>query len=101
MEEGKEITQRISEALKEFEKKSEANINGVQVSPIAYNEAPRMVRLVIKFSGGMIKDQKQAEYFLLGFVAMAIIVSFLLFSRNNKGSSPVDERLINSAMQLR
>jgi hypothetical protein len=40
---------------------------------------PKIVQWVIKYSGGTIKDEKQANYFLIGFVAMAIIVSLFLF----------------------
>ena len=37
---------------------------------------PKIVEWVIKYSGGAIKDEKQANYVLIGFVAVAIIVSF-------------------------
>lgn len=51
-----------------------------------YNETstPKMVQLVMKWSGGAIKEQKQAEYILFGFVLLAIGVSlFLFFSSGN------------------
>ena len=42
--------------------------------------APKIVQWVIKYSGGYVKDEKQASYVLIGFVAVAIIVSlFLIF----------------------
>lgn len=70
----------IDQALKEFEAKSKAEetqkVSEVSKTP----DVPKMVRLVMKLSGGAIKEQKQAEYVLLGFVALAIIVSlFLVF----------------------
>lgn len=34
---------------------------------------------MIKYSGGLVKDEKQANYVLLGFVALAIIISLFLF----------------------
>ncbi|NCS68189.1 hypothetical protein GW777_07500 [Candidatus Peregrinibacteria bacterium] len=41
---------------------------------------PKIVQWVIKYSGGLIKDEKQANYVLIGFVVLAIIVSlFLIF----------------------
>src|SRR3989338_3274200 len=40
---------------------------------------PKIVELVIKYSGGAIKDEKQANYVLIGFVVIAIIVSLFLF----------------------
>ncbi|MBU3969062.1 hypothetical protein KJ991_02525 [Patescibacteria group bacterium] len=53
----------------------------------------KVVRWVMKYSGGLIKDEKQASYVLIGFVALAIIVSlFLLFG----GSSLYNEKIIPS-----
>lgn len=41
---------------------------------------PKIVQWVMKISGGAIKEQKQAEYVLFGFVIVALIVSlFLVF----------------------
>jgi len=43
---------------------------------------PKIVEWVIKYSGGAIRDQKQAEYVLLGFVIVAIGISlFLVFKQ--------------------
>ncbi|MGB2580107.1 MAG: hypothetical protein WBC83_00225 [Minisyncoccia bacterium] len=47
-----------------------------------------LVRLVIKYSGGFIKDKKQANYVLLGFAVLAIIISLLLFSGVNIKKGP-------------
>ena len=38
------------------------------------NETPMLVMWAIKFSGGLIKNEKQAVYILLGFVALSIII---------------------------
>ncbi|MSU45517.1 MAG: hypothetical protein EXS47_02740 [Candidatus Zambryskibacteria bacterium] len=47
---------------------------------------PKIVQLVIKYSGGYVKDEKQASYVLIGFVAVAIVVSiFLFFSTGTSG----------------
>lgn len=46
-----------------------------------YPETPKIIQWVIKYSGGYIKDEKQASYAVLGFVAVAIVISlFLIFS---------------------
>ena len=37
-----------------------------------------MIQLVIKYSGGFIKDETQANYALIGIVVLAIVVSLLL-----------------------
>ena len=51
-------------------------------------QTPKIVGWVIKYSGGYIKDERQANYVLIGFVVLAIGVSlFLIFggsSSNNK-----------------
>ncbi|MEX0931065.1 MAG: hypothetical protein WDZ68_02095, partial [Candidatus Paceibacterota bacterium] len=43
------------------------------------SQTPKVVRWVITYSAGYIKDEKQASYAILGFVALAIIVSLFLF----------------------
>lgn len=43
-------------------------------------ETPKIIRIVINHSGGLIKNKKQASYVLVGFAVFAIVVSvFLLF----------------------
>jgi len=50
---------------------------------------PKVIQWVIKYSGGLIKDEKQASYVLIGFVAVAIIVAlFLVFGGGSKSESP-------------
>ena len=42
---------------------------------------PKTVQWVMKYSGGYIKDEKQANYVLIGLVTLVIIISlFLIFS---------------------
>jgi len=40
---------------------------------------PKIVQWIIKYSGGYIKDENQANYVLIGFVVLAIVISLLLF----------------------
>ena len=49
---------------------------------------PKIVEWVIKYSGGAIKDEKQANYVLIGFVAVAIIASLFLFFGGGSQDSP-------------
>ena len=44
-----------------------------------YSDTPKIIQLVMKYSGGLVKDEKQANYVLIGFVVVAIIVSLFLF----------------------
>ena len=58
-----------------------------------YSDTPRIIQLVMKYSGGYIKDEKQANYFLVGFVVVAIMVSlFLLFGFHTKTPKAVRYR---------
>lgn len=53
---------------------------------------PKIVRLVIKYSGGLIKDENQANYFLIGFVVLAVVISiFLSFHGSSSKQASPDE----------
>jgi len=42
---------------------------------------PKIIQWVIKYSGGLVRNKKQAQYVIFGFVVLAIIISlFLIFS---------------------
>lgn len=48
---------------------------------------PKVVQLVIKYSGGLIKDEKQANYFLIGFVVVAIVIIFVFLFSGGSGKA--------------
>ncbi|HEY4488330.1 MAG TPA: hypothetical protein VJB97_02340 [Candidatus Paceibacterota bacterium] len=50
--------------------------------------APKIVELVIKYSGGTVKDEKQANYVLIGFVAVTIVIMTVLLFSGGSGSKP-------------
>ncbi len=51
-------------------------------------QTPKIIRWVIKYSGGLIKDEKQANYVFIGFFALAIVISlFLVFGGMNNNRS--------------
>ncbi|MBU6431576.1 MAG: hypothetical protein KGJ58_04585, partial [Patescibacteria group bacterium] len=51
---------------------------------------PKIIQWVIKYSGGYVKDKKQASFVLLGFAVVAIIVSlFLIFGGGKTQVIPV------------
>jgi len=39
----------------------------------------KMADFIVKYSGGLIKDENQASYVILAFVVVAIIISIFLF----------------------
>jgi len=58
-------------------------------APHYYPGTPKMIQWVIKYSGGFIKDEKQASYVLIGLVAVAVvIVLFLVFSGGSGQPTP-------------
>ncbi len=69
----------INQALKDFEAKSKVE-EAQKIPEVSKNsDVPKMVELVMKWSGGAIKEQKTAEYVLFGFVVLMFAVSFYLF----------------------
>ncbi len=74
----------IDKALKEFEAKSGGSSVSVELPKVEQasqgydSDVPAMVRLVMKWSGGTV-NEKQAQYVLLGIVALMLGVSFYLF----------------------
>lgn len=46
-------------------------------------ETSKIIGWVISSSGGLIKDKKQANYVLVGFVVVAVAVSLFLIFGNN------------------
>ncbi|MFA5778274.1 MAG: hypothetical protein WC870_02175 [Candidatus Paceibacterota bacterium] len=81
--------EEIKKALEEFEVKSSAE--QIKKAPVDNKtpDAPKMVGWVMKWSG--VKEERQAEYILLGFVIIMIAVSLYLFFGKN---------LINSSSQV-
>lgn len=62
------------------------------------SQTPKVIQWVIKYSGGYIKDEKQASYAILGFVVLAIVVViFFLFSDGGskaKFEAPPGQKII-------
>jgi len=63
-----------------------------------YSNTPKIIQLTMKYSGGYIKNEKQASYVLIGFVAVAIIITLFLFfgSGGNKAEfkAPLGQKII-------
>ena len=60
---------------------------------------PKIVEWVIRYSGGAVKDERQANYFLIGFVALTIVVSlFLFFGGGRTSSNPEDIKILPAVL---
>ncbi|MCX6731494.1 MAG: hypothetical protein NTX55_00690 [Candidatus Parcubacteria bacterium] len=58
----------------------------------------KLAEVLVKYSGGLIKDEQQASYVILVFVIVAIIVSlFLFFNAIRSPSPPSADKIIKVA----
>ena len=78
----------INQALREFVVQSRTEQVNRTVIADKDSKSPLMVRLVIKLSGGLIKEQQQAELVLLSFMVVAIVISLILFFNVGRSPSP-------------
>jgi len=61
----------------------------IRVEQPSYAETPKIIRWTMKLSGGLIKNKNQAQYALLGFAVVTIIVSLFLFFSISSSSKPL------------
>jgi len=58
---------------------------------------PGLAGLIMKLSGGLLKDQRQTSYVMFGFVAIAVIVSlFLIFDVGEERISPEEQLFLDT-----
>lgn len=74
--------------------------NEYRVPHSYYPETPKIVQWVIKYSGGYVKDEKQASYVLLGFVAVAVVVSLVLILSGGKDDSAIIQKKFQDKIQF-
>lgn len=87
----------IEKALEEFKIKS---VQEELLKP-KINQTPKgskMVEWLVK--QGITKDEKQAEYVLLGFVIIAIIISFYLFFGGKHTQQKPSDALLEQMKQI-
>ena len=62
--------------------------------PSPYPFQPKIIQWIIKYSGGLIKNPKQAYFILFGFALLAILISLILvFGRERHTPPPLEEHL--------
>ncbi len=76
------------EILEQYQKQSPETPYQQPSRSVFSPETPAMIQWVMKYSGGLIKDEKQASYVLIGFVAVAIVVSLFLIFGGNRVPAP-------------
>lgn len=53
------------------------------------NGAPRLAELIIKYSGGMIKNEQSAIRVLLVLVTLSVLISFFLLTTSGEPVVPI------------
>lgn len=104
----------LEEALKKFEHEQDGKSAPPQSSDVVDvlrshrpqishdSETPKIIQWTIRYSGGMIKDERQAEYVLLALVVIMFGLSFYFFFGGNIGkkASPPPDYINPSGMIL-
>lgn len=55
-----------------------------EAMPLYRSGTPKIIQWIIKYSGGLIKDEKQANHILIGFIIVAVIISLFIFFNNGE-----------------
>jgi len=60
----------------------------------------KLAGLIVRYSGGLIKDETQASYVILGLVVVAIIISLFLFFGGSKTPENIPAKYIDKPQFL-
>jgi hypothetical protein len=74
----------IRDALKAFNQSSVADQQRRNLQSAPTSNTPNMVQVVIKYSGGLIKNEEQADYLVFVLAFLSLIVSFHLFFKSGQ-----------------
>lgn len=72
--------EEIQDALRQFQESPYSALQA-EKPKVLEPEIPAMVRLVMKLSGGAIKERRQAEYVLLAIISLLILLSLLILTQ--------------------
>jgi len=76
---GIDLSRKLRELTQEFQNERWSP------NPYISSTTPKIIRWLIKYSGGLIKNERQATYLLLGFIVFIVVISlFLIFSRGGE-----------------
>ena len=67
-------------------------------SQLPDSNQPYFIRLLLQY--GIVKDQRQAEYVLIGFCVIAVFLSFVIWITFNSSPHYTPQNTNNSAYQL-
>jgi len=78
-----------------------AELQGYQVEPDYSAGTPKIVQWVMKYSGGYVKDERQAGYVLIAIVALASVLFFCSFSREVRENLALKKKLFWTIREAR
>lgn len=78
----------LSGMLSGYSKKAEQFQSWQQRTNLASQKSSTTARLLIKYSGGLIRNERQARYALLILATLIFIVSLILFLKTGVANSP-------------
>lgn len=96
-----QYSSEIDKFVKEFEVKQQLDKKINKNREVVISSNSFMVKFVIKHSGGVIKNEKQANYFLLGVSILFFIISIYLFFVGIKGNKNIDIQKSNSLQKVK
>ncbi len=70
--------------IEESQKRVSFESDSYSQNSYTFSNRPKIVDYIIRYSGGLIKDEDIAVYVLYGFVIIMIIISISLSTRGNK-----------------
>ncbi|TFG35938.1 MAG: hypothetical protein E4H47_00145 [Parcubacteria group bacterium] len=82
-----DLSKKLSDSTAKF-KSGQLPPNSYISNPYISPEAPKIIKWVMKYFGGLIKNEKQASYFILGFVVITFIITILLTFGESDRKSP-------------
>jgi hypothetical protein len=91
------LNPEIGDALKEFEVQSQ-DFENTKIPTKATAEGSFMVRMVIRLSGGLVTNEKNAEYVLLGLIIIMVGVSIYFFSAGPSGE--LNKESLNKMLEV-
>ena len=69
----------LSKALESSGPEVEPQVGQQQSASSFYPGTPKIIQLVIKCSGGLVKNEKQAQYVLVGLIVLMVIITIVIF----------------------
>ena len=58
---------------------------------------PKIIQCLIEHSGGLVKNERQAQYLIFGFIALMVIISlFLVFGGDGEEFTPEEQLYLNT-----